>query len=309
MSVRFSILIPAYKSSFFAECIESVLSQSFCDFEVIIVNDNSPEDLGGILSAFDDPRIHYYINDKNCGAENVVDTWNQCLNLSTGEYVICMGDDDKLLPDCLQEYDNLLMQYPGIGLLHGWTEMIDEESNIIALTTHRCNHETAMSLLWHRTYAYHAQFIGDFCFRAETLKKNGGFYKLPLAWASDDISAVIAAREHGVANTQKVVFQYRRHSKTISNSSNAILKIEAINAKETWLNSYLSTPCDNPDDELYRQELANEIPSIINKEKSLQIYFDLKSHSIFRCFYWIGHRKLLNIHLSAIVRACLKLFA
>ena len=306
MSVRFSILIPAYKSSFLAECIDSLLSQSFKDFEIIIVNDASPDNIDGIISKYDDSRIHFYVNEKNCGAENVVDTWNQCLRLSIGEYVICMGDDDKMLPHCLEEYDNLLKKYPGIGLLHGWTEIIDDQSSVIGLTTHRCEYETAMSLLWHRIYAYNSQFIGDFCFNASLLKNNGGFYKLPLAWASDDISAIIAAQAYGVANTQRVVFQYRRHPQTISNSHNEIIKMGAVNQKESWLKDYLSKPCIDPGDELYRLQLVKELPSLMSKERSLLVCDDISSHSFFRLFFWLRRRREFHLSSGAITRGFLK---
>lgn len=58
----------------------------------------------------------------------MVDNWNICLGYATGDYAICMGDDDKFLPNCLEEYVRLIAKYPGIGLLHGWTEIIDENS-------------------------------------------------------------------------------------------------------------------------------------------------------------------------------------
>ena len=100
--IKFSILVPAFKARFLAECIDSILSQTYTNLELIIVNDASPENLDEIVSRYDDARIQYYVNEKNFGAINVVDNWNKCLSYATGEYVICMGDDDKLLPCCLE---------------------------------------------------------------------------------------------------------------------------------------------------------------------------------------------------------------
>ena len=100
-SIKFSVTIPAYKSKYLEECISSVLSQSYQNFELIIVNDASPEDLNSIITSFEDNRIRYYVNNTNCGSVDVVDNWNKCLSLSKGQFLICMGDDDKLLPNCL----------------------------------------------------------------------------------------------------------------------------------------------------------------------------------------------------------------
>lgn len=103
----FSVLIPAYKGQYLEEAIASVVAQTYSDWELVIVNDASPEDLTSIVNRFDDSRIRYYENKQNCGAENVVDNWNICLSYAQGDYVICMGDDDRLLPNCLQEYATL----------------------------------------------------------------------------------------------------------------------------------------------------------------------------------------------------------
>ena len=65
--MKFSVTIPAYKARFLKECIESILAQTYKDFELIIVNDASPEDLTSIVKSFNDPRIRYYINELWCG--------------------------------------------------------------------------------------------------------------------------------------------------------------------------------------------------------------------------------------------------
>ncbi|MGS3108146.1 glycosyltransferase, partial [Escherichia coli] len=88
--------------------IDSILSQTFKDFELIIVNDASPENLDSIISSYDDTRIRYYKNDKNCGAENVIDNWNKCLSFANGDYFILMGDDDKLDEDYLSEFNKII---------------------------------------------------------------------------------------------------------------------------------------------------------------------------------------------------------
>ena len=74
--------------------------------------------MDSVVKSFTNARIRYYVNEKNCGAENVVDNWNICLGYARGDYVICMGDDDKLLSTCLKEYAKLIERYPGLGVYH-----------------------------------------------------------------------------------------------------------------------------------------------------------------------------------------------
>lgn len=307
--MKFSILLPTYKDKFLKECIDSILQQNYKDFELIIVNDASPYDISSIVSNFSDDRIRYYVNEKNIGSLNLVDNWNKCLGYAKGEYIICMGDDDKLLPNCLEEYAKLIDQYTGIGLLHGWTEIIDENSVPFLMTTHRGLHESAMSLCWHRKMgAYSLQFIGDFCFEREWLVKQGGFFKLPLAWGSDDISALIGASKNGVANTQVPVFQYRRNRYTISSTGNVNIKLQAIKEQRKWYNKFLSTTADNTIDKLYQAELNAKIEHLFDKGIGLTIASSLKSDGRLSLLHWILNALKYGISKKALVYAFIQSF-
>lgn len=84
--IKFSITVPAYKAQFLSECIDSILAQTYKNFELIIVNDASPQDLDSIVSQYDDPRIRYYKNKVGFGAEHVVGNWNKRLECTKNEY-------------------------------------------------------------------------------------------------------------------------------------------------------------------------------------------------------------------------------
>lgn len=306
-NMKFSILIPAYKQKYLQECINSILWQSYEHFELIIVDDASPEDLYSIVSLYSDPRIKYYRNKKNCGAVNVVDNWNICLGYATGDYVICMGDDDKLLPNCLEEYVKLIAKHPGIGLLHGWTEIIDENSITYQKTVHRCEYESVTSLIWHRWYAYNQQFIGDFCFESAWLREQGGFYFLPLAWGSDDISAFIGASKNGVANTQSIVFQYRRNPYTISSTGNVEMKLEAVLEEYKWYKAFLCQEPDNQEDILYHKELVRKLDVYFQKKLGYNLSNALKNSKL-SAFIWMFRSRKYNISFKAFIYALSEAF-
>ena len=258
--MKFSITIPAYKSQFLNEAIRSVIAQTFGDWELIIVDDCSPEHLRAIAEPYlYDSRIHYYRNEKNCGAVNVVDNWNTCLSYTAGDYVICMGDDDLLLPCCLEEYKKLIDKYPLLNVYHARTQIIDDKGSIINLQGPRPEWESVLSLLWNRWDNRHRQFLGDFCYRTDYLKAAGGYYKQPLAWGSDDITAALAAKGNGIANSQCFCFQYRENAMTISKSSrNAHLKVEATLAHYCWFTNFikeLSIGDSTSNDQFYKQTI------------------------------------------------------
>ncbi len=238
-NISFSILIPAYKTAFLKECIDSIFAQSYKNFELVIVDDASPEEIKSIIDNYDDSRIRYYRNDTNFGAVDVVDNWNKCLSYAKGDYVICMGDDDRLCPNCLEEYTRLINRYPSIKVFHGRTELIDENGKCLNVLECREEIESTLTHIYYRWRGRY-QYIGDFCYETKTLIRLGGFYKLPLAWASDDISAVRQSAIDGyIVNSNKVLFQYRMNRMTITSSGSNILKLGAIKVEKEWFDLFL----------------------------------------------------------------------
>ena len=232
--IKFSIIIPAYKSKFLSEAIKSILEQTYNNFELIIVDDCSPDNLKFIIEQYPDSRIQYYRNEKNCGIIDVVDNWNICLSYCTGDYVICMGDDDMLMPNTLSEYNQLIQRFPSVEILHGRAAQIDEYNNIISILPERAEYESYVSFLYHRL-TFRSQYIGDFCYKVDPLLARGGFYKLPFAWGTDDISAYMASSQHGIANTNKIVFRYRINGLSISKSGYENYKIECVDKLYDWI--------------------------------------------------------------------------
>lgn len=305
--MKFSVTIPAYKAKYLKECIDSILSQTYSDFELIIVNDASPEDLDSIVNSYTDKRIQYFKNEKNCGAINVVDNWNKCLSYASGNYVICMGDDDKLCPNCLEEYAKLIERHPGLHIYHAWTEIIDENSNIIKMQEARPEKEGVYSMMWCR-WLSRVQFIGDYLFDRKQLLKNGGFYKIPLAWASDDISTYIAAQKTGIANMQVPGFQYRVNSQTISKTGNVGIKLEAIIQEENWYKEFLTskqTETDLPET-TYRQMLIERLPRMIAKKRVYTIASDMANNGLYKIFIYWKKRKEYHLNTKLIAYAMIE---
>lgn len=296
--MRFSVTIPAYKATYLAEAIESVLRQDYCDFELVIVNDASPEDIDSIIARYKDLRIKYFKNEKNCGAVRVVDNWNICLSHAKGDYVICMGDDDRLLPNCLSVYNELIDKYPSLDVYHGWTQIIDEQGNPYMMQEPRPERESIYSMIWNR-WMGRTQYIGDFLFRAEALRKHGGFYFLPMAWGSDDISSYIAAGNKGIANSQTPVFEYRENRQTLSKTGNADIKCEAVRLERAWYLNFLNIVPNGAIDIVYYDSIKKELPRHFRIKTQRLIIRDLGDKGLHRWLFWLSKRK--SVHLSSSV--------
>lgn len=120
-----SICIPTYKGArLLPETINSVLSQSYSNFELLIIDDNSPDDTQSVVSQYSDPRIRYINNSRNLGPQG---NWNRCLELAQGQYYKLLPQDDLLAPDCLKEQVAILEADTdgSIVLVFGSRQIID----------------------------------------------------------------------------------------------------------------------------------------------------------------------------------------
>lgn len=97
---KVSVCIPTYRGeSTIGAAIESVLAQSLADFELIVIDDDSPDATRDIVERFSDPRLVYLCNERNLGPQG---NWNRCLEVAQGKYFKLLPHDDLLHPQCLE---------------------------------------------------------------------------------------------------------------------------------------------------------------------------------------------------------------
>lgn len=305
--MKFSITIPTYKTEFLQECIESALNQTYDDYEVVILNDFSPQNVEDVVKSFSNHvnfnKIRYYENEKNVGAIDVVDNWNKLLHLAKGEFVICMGDDDKLASDCLEQYNKLISNYPTLDVYHARTMMIDEKSMFCDLQEERPEWQSVYSLIWHYTFKEGIQFVGDFLYRTDALRANGGFYKLPLAWGSDCVTSFIAAKTTGVANTIKPIFYYRHNRRSITNSCDIRIKMQATIQYSEWMLEFLKDEPQNKMDCKYWHLIKEGFATKIQHHETIMIGNDIKTHFLSGIWYWVKNKKKYRISVKQILLA------
>lgn len=306
----FTIAIPAYKTLYLEQSIRSVLAQTYDDFELIILNDGSPFDVSSIVNSFQDKRIRYYENPKNNGAIRLVDTWNQCLNHAKGEYIICMGDDDILLPHCLSDYNSLITKHPKAPIFHGQTDIIDEKGFKTETVFLDKSWESVWEMIINR-WCGRSQYIGDFLFEIKQLKANNGFYNLPCAWCSDDISVFRAAAKYGCYNTSRSVFEYRVHSSTISvQQNNNRYKYIALYEARSWFINFLNhTAPQTLEDKLLKEQIREKLTPRFGGQLDKHLYNDILFHPIRNGLFWIRHRDQFQIPLIKIRSIYFRIFS
>jgi len=124
-----SIIMPLYNSEkFIAAAVESLLSQSYGDFELIIVNDGSTDGSLDVLSQFKDKRINVLHNTSNQG---IVYSRNKGLAVATGAFVAPFDADDIAMPGKFRLQIDFLKKNPHFGMVGSWVKIIDEHGNLL----------------------------------------------------------------------------------------------------------------------------------------------------------------------------------
>lgn len=126
---KISVLIPAYNhGKYIRDTIQSVLNQTFPDFELLITDDCSTDDTARIIRSFSDKRITGIFFDENKGT---VRSLNYLLSIAKGEYIAVLGSDDVWEPDKLEKQINVLESDKNIAACFTWATIIDQDYNIV----------------------------------------------------------------------------------------------------------------------------------------------------------------------------------
>ncbi len=124
-----SVIIPSYNhESYIAECIQSVLDQTYQDFEIIITDDASSDGTVELIEKFNDPRIKLFKHSKNKGACVAA---NNCIRHSSGQYIAMLSSDDAWYPQKLAVQVTFLDEHPEFAAVFGKVDWIDETGAFI----------------------------------------------------------------------------------------------------------------------------------------------------------------------------------
>lgn len=117
---KVTVLMPVYNAAkFLREAMDSILSQTFTDYEFLILDDGSTDESAAIIGSYTDPRIRLVRNDRNL---RLAATLNRGLELVRGEYIARMDADDISLPERLAKQVAFLDAHPDIGLCGTWAQ-------------------------------------------------------------------------------------------------------------------------------------------------------------------------------------------
>ena len=269
--VKLSFILPAWKAMHLEEAVRSIAVQTCPDWELVVVDDCSPEPIREIVESFADSRIRYYRNPENIGGKDLVKQWNHCIAYAEGDWIVLAADDDLYRPTFCEEVLHLADKYPQVDLIHSSVEQIDEEGHHLwddsILPEFTSKYEYLNWWLTGRSFTC----IGNFAFRRTALESLGGFMDFPCAFGTD-IATPISLSVNGVANTQQMLFCFRQGARHLSaDSSRFKEKLEGISRLSEFLRSIRYETPDNEADKAF-YAIVNE--DYLHK-KCVYDYFNL----------------------------------
>ena len=237
-NVAFSFIMPAYKARFLHKAIDSILKQSYTNFELVIVDDDSPENLSEVIGLFHDSRIKYEINEKNIGGHDLVSNWNHCIQYAQNEFIILATDDDIFEPLFLSEAIFLISKYPDVNIIRSGVQKIDENENVLDIEFPLKEYMTSREFALDYAKGATISCVSNYIFRKEALINNGGFISFPKAHYSDD-ATVLALSLNGIACMNSNYFKFRVSSINLSNRGDLMIVKEQLKATELYMEWYL----------------------------------------------------------------------
>lgn len=203
-SKKISVIMPVYntKEEFLREAIESILNQTYSNFEFIIINDGSTNNAEDVILSYKDERI-IYVKQEKLG---IVNTLNNGWNRATGEYIARMDSDDISMPNRFEKQIKFLESNPEYSLVGGQVRVLGTDK-IIKLPTK----VELMDLLADCTFIH-----PSIMFRKADFDRYNLRYSEEAIFAEDYLLYAKAIKYLKMTNLDDIVLDYRIYSKNTS---------------------------------------------------------------------------------------------
>lgn len=213
MQIPISVCLPVYNGAKHIEqCIASVLSQTFSNYELIIIDDGSTDETIDIVNSIQDQRIRLIKNE-----HNYIETLNSLLKEARGKYVARLDVDDLMLPDRLAIQYKFMEEHPDIDILGASAQLIGEQSGKIV----RHGNVTFEDLIQHNCIVNPTTFMRNHQIKSASLQ-----YEEDYIYAEDYMFWVCALMKGlHVFNISDIVLQYRVSSSQVS-SKHSLLQFK-----------------------------------------------------------------------------------
>ena len=203
-----SVIMSAYNAEqFLHQCVESILDQSFSDFEFLVVNDGSSDATQNILESFDDERLKVTYQEN----QGLTTTLNTLLGQCRGKYIARQDADDYSLPDRLQRQVAFLEKYVDIALIGTGTVQVDHSNAQI----HRFIPETKPITLSQQLVEVNPFTHGSWMVKSSVMQELGG-YREAFRFSQDYDLLLRMNEKYQLSNLDEVLYAHRHNRDMVS---------------------------------------------------------------------------------------------
>jgi glycosyltransferase involved in cell wall biosynthesis len=209
-SPAISVLIPLYNGEkFIAQAIESVLSQTYTDFELIIVDNCSTDRSVAIARNYEsDKRVKIFQNNENIGA---VRNWNQCMLYANGEYLKFLFADDYFKTNALEEFIKPFESDPSISLVIGPAEYLFDNGSVITYPMKFTGFKKGLEVI-NEMVSANLDHLGEpSCIMIKKKSLNIGLFNTHMLWLGDVDYWLRICETGNVFRIKEYCIVYRRH--------------------------------------------------------------------------------------------------
>jgi hypothetical protein len=204
---KVTVLMPVFNGeAFLHEAINSILAQTFTNFEFLIIDDGSTDRSLDIIDSYNDPRIRMEYNNNNLG---LVATLNRGIDLSLGTYIARMDCDDVSLPTRLEKQVAFMDEHPEVGVCSAWVKVIGNASQ--SVWNYPLEPEVLKCWLLFESVLPHPAAI----LRTKTFRERNLYYNSSFPHAEDYELWVRAAKKMSLMNIGEVLLLYRLHENNV----------------------------------------------------------------------------------------------
>ena len=216
---RYAVFLPVKNGEkYIAAAIESVLAQSYSNFQLIILDNRSSDETLSIVRGFADPRILVFESVDELG---IYDSWQRIHDLLSrklivAEFCTIIGHDDLYYPNFLHTIDHLVVNQPSATLYQTHFNLVDRDGNTSRPCRPIAQTETVRDFFIARCWQLRDSYGTGYVFRVSDYLKVGGIPALPLLLWSDDLLVMRLTRLAWKATAIDICFAYRLHSSSTS---------------------------------------------------------------------------------------------
>ncbi len=283
-----SVIMPTYNTevSFLQASVDSILSQTFRDFEFIIIDDCSTNDTQDYLKTLSDERVKIIRNIENFGVSKSL---NIGLEIARGKYIARMDADDISLPSRLEKQFVYMENHPNV-VLCGTGRRLFGDRDEVKFTSIRDMETYRIKSFFYYPGPQHPTWI----MRRRVLFDNNILYDEDFAYAQDYNFLIRISKIGDIRSLNEVLLLYRIHNKQVTNALHDRHRIANIATQKKVLSELLGE--------------VNDKEATMHYQYSYEKQFNNLS-DFFKCFFWYSRLVFINIRVNKYPRIKFMVYA